>query len=188
MTSRTMLLPQNAAPRRSARPAALVATVLLFVLVAAACTSSSGGERSADILDLPLTDPAGEPTTLAAFTGKPMVVNFFASWCGPCKAELPDIEAVSKEYAADITIVGVSRDATESSWLSLVDEIGVTFPTVFEGQTGAMFEAVDGRFMPTTIFLDAEGQLVHSVAGLQTEDSLRELIDTELLDTEPQEN
>lgn len=160
--------------------------VALFALgsVAAACSNSSDGadDAATDLTTIPLTTPDGGSTTLAAYAGTPTVVNFFASYCSPCRAEMPDLEAASKEYADEIDIVGVSRDLDESSWTAMVEETGVTFPTVFEGAAGQLFEAIDGRFMPTTIFLDADGQLVHTVAGLQTEDSLRDLINSELLE------
>ncbi len=176
------------ATRRSShrlRPLSKLTAVIVALIAGAAACSNGSADESADAVDLssiPLTTPEGGTTNLAAYEGTPLVVNFFASWCGPCKAELPDIERVSQEFGDEITVLGISLDAAEDSWLALVEQTGITFPTVFEGQGGAMFEAVDGRSMPTTIFLDAEGQLVHTVAGLQTEDSLRDLINTELLE------
>lgn len=159
-----------------------VALVALTALLAS-CSgeSTDAAEAPVDLSSIALTTPDGGTTTLAAFAGTPTIVNFFAAYCSPCRAEMPDLEAISLEFEGEIDVVGISRDLDESSWKGMVEETGVTFPTVFEGAAGTMFETVDGRFMPTTIFLDAEGQLVHTVAGLQTEDSLRELINSKLL-------
>ncbi len=178
----TMITPPTHEPHRFG--ALLRFGVALFALgsVAAACSNASdeSGDTATDLTSIPLTTPEGGSTTLAAYAGTPTVVNFFASYCSPCRAEMPDLEIISKEFADEIDIVGVNRDIDESSWAAMVEETGVTFPTVFEGAAGTLFESIDGRFMPTTIFLDADGRLVHTVAGLQTEDSLRDLINSEL--------
>ncbi|MEZ5376542.1 MAG: TlpA disulfide reductase family protein [Acidimicrobiales bacterium] len=168
------------------QPASLLrlgAALFALVGLAAACSggSAEAAGESPDLTSISLTTDDGGTTTLAAYAGKPTVVNFFASYCSPCKAEMPDLEQISQEFAGQVNVVGINRDIEESSWKSMVTETGVTFPTMFEGATGQLFEAIDGRFMPTTIFLDAEGNMVQMVAGLQTEDSLREYINTDLL-------
>lgn len=173
-----------AATRHRRSPVRRLTTAVFAIgALAASCsndTADAAGETT-DLTSVVLTTADGGTTTLAAYAGTPTVVNFFAAYCAPCRAEMPDLEVISNEFAGQVDVVGVSRDLDEASWKAMVDETGVTFPTAFEGAAGALFEAIDGRFMPTTIFLDADGQLVHSVAGLQTEDSLRDLINTELL-------
>ncbi len=169
--------------RRSHSLFRLGAAFVALCALAAACTDGGTDDASetVELSAIPLTTSDGATTTLAAYEGTPLIVNFFASWCAPCKAEMPDLESISQEFAGEVTVLGVNRDATETSWKALIDETGVTFPTVFEGQSGTMFEAIDGTFMPTTMLLDADGTLLRTVAGLQTEDSLRDLIETELL-------
>jgi peroxiredoxin len=119
--------------------------------------------------------PDGGTATLADFEG-PLVVNYFAAWCGPCRAELPDFEAVHRELGSDVTIIGISRDTVTDAWRNLVADTGVTFPTVFEGTAEGSFVFLDGRAMPTTVFITAEGEVAEIWGGPLDDDRLRELI------------
>ncbi len=159
--------------------AAFVGLVVLVAIVTGG--SDDGAEGSVDWQSIQLTTTDGGATSLAAYEGTPLVVNFFASWCPPCRAELPDIEAIHNEFGDDVVIIGVNRDQTENAWKALIEESGITYTTVFEGMDGALFEATGGLNMPTTLFVSADGEIVHSAVGLQTDESLRDLINTELL-------
>lgn len=117
----------------------------------------------------------GESVTLADFEG-PLVVNYFASWCGPCRAELPEFEKVSLETAGEILFIGVSRDNVTDSWRSLIEDTGVTFPTVYEGNVQGSFVFLEANSMPTTVFVSADGTVERIWSGAMTDDKLRELI------------
>lgn len=162
-------------------PLALAALVGLAILVAVFTSGSSSDAAGFD--EIVLTTPDGDSTTLAAYAGKPMVVNFFAAWCPPCRAELPDIEQIHGEFGDQVTIIGVSRDNTENAWKSVVAENSLTYPTLFEGIDGTLFETIGGVNMPTTLFISADGEVVHTAIGLQDDDSLRSLIDEHLLES-----
>jgi thiol-disulfide isomerase/thioredoxin len=162
-------------------PAAIAALVGLSILVAVLTSGSSSEAFGFD--EILLTTPEGDSTTLEAYSGKPMVVNFFAAWCPPCRAELPDIERIHGEFGDQVTIIGVSRDNTENAWKSLIAENSLTYPTLFEGIDGTLFESVGGVSMPTTLFVSADGEIVHSAIGLQDDESLRSLIDEHLLES-----
>ncbi len=141
---------------------------------APAPNSAANGETG--LAAFPLQSTSGETVNLAQFDGQPLVINFFASWCGPCRAELPDFEAVHQELGDDVTFVGISRDNSTDGWRSLVDETGVTFDTFFEGSVNGLFEHVDGRGMPTTVFVSPDGEVQQVWSGILDDATLKELI------------
>lgn len=156
----------------------VVAVFVAAALVAGAC-SGTGSDRSLPSSSVFFT-PEGTQSTLAQFEGQPVVLNFFASWCPPCVAELPEFEAVSREFAGRVQFVGVNTDFDEDAWLGLVDQTGVTYPTFFQ-PSAELFRASESPAMPTTLFLDADGVIRHTFAGRLTQDALRDLIGEHLV-------
>ncbi len=171
-----------------AAAAIAIVAVLAFVTGRDASTNvsagSSTGGSTGSIYDFPLARPDGTTTTLAQYQGRPMVVNYFAAWCPPCRRELPDFEAVHRAIGDEVAIVGVSRDNTTSAWLSLVDSVGLTYDTFFEGSVVGSFEFVNGLAMPTTVFINADGEIQRTFSGALDEASLTALINETLLSTE----
>ncbi len=165
------------------------AGIFFIALVALVAVFSRGADdANADVAlqDFEFQTPDGETVTLADFAGgNPMVVNYFAAWCAPCRAELPEFEAVSRELADDIIFVGISRDNVTDSWLSLIRDVGVTYPTVFEGNVEGSLAFVDGRAMPTTVFIDADGEVQKVWSGVLSDELLRSLIKEHLDSTIP---
>lgn len=108
----------------------------------------------------------GTPVTLPQ--GRPAVVNFLASWCGPCREELPELERVS----GTVAVVGVDVKDNRDKAVGLLDDTGVTFPVAYDPH-----EEVAGRYrltgMPTTVFVDARGQVVGRIHGPVTGATLR---------------
>lgn len=146
-------------------------------------TGEDGAVATADdatratIAELPLATVDDETVTLASYQGTPVVLNFFAAYCAPCRAELPDFEEVSQARGEAVTFLGVSRDVSRSPWLSLVNETGITFETVFEGTVSGIYTELGATAMPTTVFLSADGSVLHIHAGPLTADRLDQLID-----------
>ena len=125
----------------------------------------------------------GETVTFATYEGQPLVVNYFAAWCGPCRAELPEFETVSQDVAADgVVFVGISRDNDTGAWQGLIEDTGVTFDTMFEGADAGSFEYLDARGMPTTVFIRADGTVAEVFSGLLPEQTLRDKIDEHLME------
>lgn len=149
------------------------ALVALIGFLSTGSDSSDDAPEALDEFTFQTTD--GGTVTLADFDG-PLVVNYFAAWCAPCRAELPEFEEVSLETAGEVTFVGVSRDNVTDSWLSLIDETGVTFPTVYEGNVQGSFVFLEANAMPTTVFVSADGTVERIWGGALTDDKLRELI------------
>ncbi len=184
-------------PRRANR---LVALLLALSAIAAACGSS--GSDTIQLGQEPLSPGAesGEVDSSAAgeavnftyetFDGGtaafadlpdgPVVLNFFASWCPTCVAELPDFESVANDLDGQVTFLGLATsDRTEAS-TSLLEETGVTF-TTGQDLDGQIFRLFEGIGMPTTVFLDADHQVIRVHSGVFNAETLTETINTELL-------
>lgn len=161
----------------------LFAIGLLAVIGSVLGGSDADDEVQADsVYDFVFSNAASETVTLASYEGQPLVLNYFAAWCGPCRRELPDFEAVHQAIGDEVNIVGINRDNTTGSWLGLVDSTGLTFDTYFEGNlSNASFTFVEGLAMPTTAFVSKQGEVVHTVSGALTEERLLDLIDEHLL-------
>ncbi len=145
--------------------------------------ATNGTEHAAadSIHDFTLGAPDGSTTSLADYQGKPMVLNYFAAWCPPCRRELPDFEAVHLKLGDEVAIVGVSRDNSTGAWLGLIESTGLTFDTLYEGNVVGSYEFVGGLAMPTTAFVSADGEIMHTFSGALTEKGLTDLINEHLL-------
>lgn len=169
--------------------------VILFALVLTACPSGGdpGGDisvaRSRNIVtfstDRTLAPPvegemlAGDPVDVA---GSVAVVNFWGSWCGPCRQEQPHLEAAWKRFGPDgVVFVGVnSRRDQRAAALAFLDEFDVTYPSIYD-PTSALAAAFGLRFMPATYVLDRNGGIAAIVTGaLGSDGALVDILKAEL--------
>ena len=163
----------------------LLAAGVVIAVVAGVVAILSGtltpGDRAplAGARQIELRTRDGGTTTLEAFEGTPLVVNFFASWCPPCRAEMPDLERAHQRLDERVRFLGVNVDFDETTWKSFVAESGVTYETVFE-PTQELLRAVGGEGMPTTILLDQDGNVRYLHTGALDDDTLVNLVAEEL--------
>ena len=113
--------------------------------------------------DFTVVDAEGKEYKLSDFEGKPVILNFWASWCGPCKSEMPDFEEVYLEYKDRIHFLMVNLtdgyQETIDSAQKLITEKGYTFPVYFDTK----LEAANAYYVysiPQTFFIDKEGNLI----------------------------
>jgi thiol-disulfide isomerase/thioredoxin len=139
-------------------------------------------EPDADsIRDLGFTSlDGGADDTFASHLDKPLVVNFFAAWCGPCRAEMPEFEEVFQEVKDDVNFIGISRDDTAGPSLELIAETGVSYPTGWD-QDGSIFPTLGLFAMPSTLFVDQDGVVIDQWSGILSGEGLREMIEEHLL-------
>jgi thiol-disulfide isomerase/thioredoxin len=113
----------------------------------------------------------GGTLNLADLRGKPVVVNFMASWCPPCRAEMPAFERAWQKHKDRVVFVGVAVEDTESAAKALVEKTGVTYPVGLD-EGNVIARAYELKGMPTTVFLDPNGAVVKRVTGEVTEGAL----------------
>ena len=119
----------------------------------------------------------GEAVKLSDFRGKPVILNFWASWCGPCKMEMPDLEEAYLEYGdeIDFLIVDLTDGTSETvkSASSYIESQGYTFPVYYDTAMGGAF-AYGVNAIPVTYFIDADGNLVAYYQGAMTAEILQQ--------------
>ena len=127
--------------------------------------------------DFALTTLDGEEFRLSAQRGTPVVLNFWATWCPPCRAELPELRAASERYAGRVAIVGVNQAETATSIAQSASDLGLTFPIPLD-HSGAVSRAYGVRSLPTTFFIDRDGVIRQIQNGPLTEATLAQLLQT----------
>ena len=125
--------------------------------------------------NIKFTDWDGNDVTLESLRGKPVVLNFFATWCPPCKAELPDFEEAYLTYGDEVTFVLIDLFAwgsdTESEAKEFYESSGYTFPIYFDTYNEGYME-YDLNSIPKTFFIDENCYLVGSVPQMITKSQL----------------
>ena len=129
--------------------------------------------------DFTVYDSEGNEVHLSDFTGKPIVLNFWASWCGPCKMEMPDFDDAYAELGEDVHFLMVNmtsgRETLESA-TSFIEEQGYSFPVYYD--TDADAAMTYGVYsLPTTLFIDAEGYSIAQATGTINAETLQRGID-----------
>jgi thiol-disulfide isomerase/thioredoxin len=100
----------------------------------------------------------------ASYSDRPLVINFFASWCPFCIAEMPDFERVHSLLGDRVAFLGVSQSDPRNASIDLVHETGITYDTAID-ERGDFFRAVGGQGMPTTIFVRPGGEIAEIWVG-----------------------
>ena len=126
--------------------------------------------------DFTMLDMDGNEVTLESFFGKPIVLNFWASWCGPCKMEMPDIQKFYEEYGEDIHFLLVSVDDSLDTAKAFIAENGYTFPVYFDASSMGAY-TYGASSIPLTFFIDAEGNLTAYYMGAMSEGILQQGVD-----------
>jgi len=147
------------------RESLVVQTGMLTATPMPEADSSDQREEETDYLapDFTVVDAEGREYKLSDFRGKPVILNFWASWCGPCKSEMPDFEEVYLEYKDKLHFLIVNLtdgyQETMESAQKLITEKGYTFPVYFDTK----MEAANAYYVysiPQTFFIDKDGNLV----------------------------
>ena len=143
-------------------------------------TQEQSPQEKIKAADFTVQDAAGNKVNLSDLFGKPIVLNFWASWCPPCKSEMPDFDEVYKERGSEIQFVMLNAvdgaHETKESGQSYIAEQGFTFPVYFDTEQDAVRQ-YGIRAYPTTVFIDSNGFVVTSIEGSIDQATLRKGID-----------
>ena len=157
-------------PRRLAT-LGLAAAALTVVVATLALGGESDPNRTAPAFALGDVRGGDRPVALGQRDGKPAVVNFFASWCVPCRKELPVLERAHRRQAGKVAFIGVAVDDARGAASGLLAEAGVTYPAGLDPD-----KAVAGSYrlrgMPTTVFVGSDGRVLGQVEGALSRASL----------------
>jgi thiol-disulfide isomerase/thioredoxin len=161
----------------------LIAGVGLIALAFASVRDSSGGVTfegdlrvggTLEVLRLPVLEGDGA-IEYRGDAERPLVINFFASWCPNCVAEMPEFELVHQRLGGRVVFLGVSQSDSRGASIELARETGITYETAIDEQ-GSFFGALGAQGMPTTVFVGPGGQIADIWVGGLNADTLERLI------------
>lgn len=152
-------------------------------------TSPQEERKIIPTFDFTLIDQYGNEHTLSDYKGKVVFLNFWATWCGPCQREMPDIEELYQEYdknSKDIIILGVANpstkdnpnnaDVSKEEIQTFLEEHRISFPVVFD-ETGKVLRDYFISAFPTTFMIDENGNIFGYVQGMLTKDIMNNIIE-----------
>jgi peroxiredoxin len=157
------------------RKLALAAAAGAFLL-AIGCTPTRSEEGSAPAPEFTVRDLAGRAVSLADYKGKVLVLNFWATWCPPCRAEIPDfIQAYKELKPRGLEILGLSLDnAPPAKLREWIEAVGINYPVALA--TPQIVEAYQpGDYVPATIIIDRKGWIRFRNVGAMDRDALARL-------------
>lgn len=133
--------------------------------------------------DFELTTLAGDSVKLSDLKGKKVMLNFWASWCGPCKAEMPHMQAYYEKHKedTDIEIIAVNLTTSERNGregiVNFVEDYGLTFPIPLDedGQVGEKYNVIS---IPTTYMLSTDGRIAQKIIGPMDENMMTDMINS----------
>ena len=149
-------------------------TLMVFIIISffifTGCKSTSG--------DFTLMDLDGNEISLSDFNRKVLILNFWATWCPPCREEIPDFVEVYNEYESkDVQFIGVSNEDI-STLKSFVEDYDISYPILIDDAN------IMGKWgisaIPTTFVFDKNGQIIFKNVGMMTGEQLKNIIEDEL--------
>ena len=130
---------------------------------AAETTPSEAGET---LFDAPLQTLDGDPASLAAYRGKVLILNVWAAWCGPCRAELPSLDRLNETLDPELfAVAGVSIDRQRVFTREFLADLGVDFPNYWDGDGRLTKEILAANVLPLTVIIDPQGEIVLGYEG-----------------------
>lgn len=148
--------------------------IAIMLIAFAGCTVKQTGES---LPDFTLTDLSGETVTLSSLKGKKVFLNFWATWCPPCKAEMPHMEEIYKEYKEqNLEIIAVNIRENQDKVNEFMNENGLTFPVLLD-LDGKVSDQYNIASIPTSYFINSDGVLSDMVKGGLSLEQMKQYID-----------
>lgn len=153
---------------------------VLLCIALAACGGAEGAVKEGDAYrDFTASLAGGGELTLSDNKGKVILLNFWATWCGPCVGEMPAFPRLVEKYGDDLALIAVDCGEDEATVKNFLETNGYTFPVVLdlEGKVSALYPA-DG--LPYTLLIDRDGKIVSIHEGAGSADDMFELYSNEI--------
>lgn len=127
------------------------------------------GDNKASNFTLKSTD--GKEIKLSDYKGKIVILDFWATWCGPCRRGIPDLISIQKEFKNDVVVIGISLDAesTKDDIKPFMKEMGINYPIVY-GDDKVVTDFGGIEAIPTSFVIDRQGNIVDQHVGLVSKD------------------
>ena len=143
-------------------------------------TSEDPGAKRQEAIDVTFYDSEGKAVKLSDYYGKPVVMNFWATWCGYCKKEMPDFQEVYEEYKDKVEFLFInstdgSRETREKAETYLKEQ-GYTIPAFYDEDLDAVY-TYSVNSLPTTMLLDKQGRVAAYAPGLVEKEALVSALD-----------
>ncbi|ADQ05160.1 alkyl hydroperoxide reductase/ Thiol specific antioxidant/ Mal allergen [Caldicellulosiruptor owensensis OL] len=149
----------------------LTSAILIGLLVYQIMSHSRENAAADGIVNFKLVSVDGKEFSLSDFRGKKVLLNFFATWCPPCRAEIPDFERFHRENK-DVVLIGINIQEDKATVEEFLSLMGVTYPVLLDrdGKVSAQF-GIEG--IPTTFLIDENGKIVAKNVGMMTYEQLK---------------
>ncbi len=147
-------------------------TLLLLVPIAVACSGADDPDPREGVMvgspahDFTLESLDGKPVSLSDFQGSVILINFWATWCPPCQAEIPDFEEAYRQRAGDgLVVLGVNVEEPAGEVRPFVTDMGITYPVVLDrdGRVSREYRALG---LPTSLLVDQDGVIRYRKEGI----------------------
>jgi len=150
-------------------------SILAFICCVLMFTACSRAEVS-KAPDFTLQDIQGKAVRLSDYAGKVVIINFWATWCPPCKQELPDfVKFYNSNCSKNVVIIGIAVGSTLEDVKRMAAEYKITYPLCLsDGKVESLYGGV--RFVPTTVVIDKKGNIQQKRSGMMSENELAEIV------------
>ena len=156
----------------SKKMSCIIAILLIIIVALAGCSTNQGQVTEKEISEtdyknnFTLENMEGEKVSLSEFAGKIVVLNFWATWCPPCEAEIPDFVDVYNQYGGgNLEFVGVAMD-TKSNLIEFIEVYNINYNILIDGTIDQVMKEWDVRAVPTTYILGRDGEILFKNVGL----------------------
>jgi peroxiredoxin len=144
-----------------------ITSIMILALCAGSTTAVSAKAVQTAAPDFTLKSQKGDNLKLSELRGKVILINFWASWCGPCRQEMPVLNELYQHYRPlDFTILGVNVEQNSDDAKSLLKDVSVSFPILFDNKN-KVSKLYDVKGMPSTVLVDRDGNIRYVHMGYQ---------------------
>lgn len=158
--------------QRNATPLVFVALGVVVLIAALVLAASVKGESGAEVFDFTLDTPSGGSVTLADYRGKTVAVNFWATWCPPCRAEMPALDEYYRAHMDDdFVLLAVNVGEPAELAQSFIEQNGFTFPVALDPDR-ELAHRIGASGYPTTLVISPAGRIVYRHTGIITPEIL----------------